>query len=234
MRGRRCKLTRADPPESEPLLEKTPIAIRATLFDKYSNQLDHGGVRVDAKASGVGVSGAKVEDNKDGTYTISLIAGPPGEIKVTVRIDGNDLPPYVLMVQKSPELIEQQAAGAKEGAEAKPDAEAPAAAEAPPAEPASSADEPKPKPKLDRVKTGMPPRSSQRPEADDTASPTSARPPLAAEPPATASPSEDLSQLKVKDRATHSVNTDPSAFRAQSAAPTSLHRPRCIVRGCRR
>ena len=70
MRGRRCKLTRAEPPESEPLLEKTPIAIRATLFDKYSNQLDHGGVRVDAKASGVGVSGAKVEDNKDGTYAI--------------------------------------------------------------------------------------------------------------------------------------------------------------------
>ena len=70
------------------------------IADSYSNEvngidvrrtahrLDHGGVRVDAKASGVGVSGAKVEDNKDGTYAITLTAGPPGEIRVTIRIDG--------------------------------------------------------------------------------------------------------------------------------------------------
>lgn len=99
----KCKLMRAVPPEDSPLIEKSPIAIIATLFDRYGNQLDHGGVRVDAKASGVGVSGAKVEDNKDGTYAITLVAGPPGEIKVTVRIDGNDLPPYLLSVQKNPE-----------------------------------------------------------------------------------------------------------------------------------
>jgi hypothetical protein len=49
-----------------------------------------------------------VEDNKDGTYTISLTAGPPCEIKVTVRIDGNDLPPYVLTVQKNPDQQEQE------------------------------------------------------------------------------------------------------------------------------
>lgn len=71
-------------------------------------------MRVDAKASGVGVSGAKVEDNKDGTYTISLTAGPPGEIKVVVRIDGNDLPPYLLTVQRAPESADASGMMAKE------------------------------------------------------------------------------------------------------------------------
>ena len=117
----KCKLTRVVPHEDEPLWEKSPIAIKVTLFDKYSNQLDHGGVRVDAKASGVGVSGAKVEDNKDGTYTISLTAGPPGEIKVTIRIDGNDLPPYALNVQRNPEAhnADTGATGSTQGAASK-------------------------------------------------------------------------------------------------------------------
>lgn len=111
----KCKLLRTVPPEDEFILEKMPIEVRVTLFDKYGNQLDHGGVRVDAKASGIGVSGAKVEDNKDGTYTISLTAGPPGEIKIAIRIDGNELPPYLLTVQKSPERIGEDASGAPQG-----------------------------------------------------------------------------------------------------------------------
>ena len=106
----KCRLKRILPPEDEPLIEKQAIEVRVTLFDRYGNQLDHGGVRVDAKASGIGVSGAKVEDNKDGTYTISLVAGPPGEIKIAIRIDGNELPPYLLNVQKSPERGEGEAA----------------------------------------------------------------------------------------------------------------------------
>jgi len=96
----KCKLSRFMPPESEPLLEKSPISILVTLFDKFSNQLDKGGIRVDAKASGVGVSPAKVEDNKDGTYMVTMTAGPAGEIKVIVRIDGTDLPPYLLTATK--------------------------------------------------------------------------------------------------------------------------------------
>ena len=79
-------------------------------------------MRVDAKASGIGVSGAKVEDNKDGTYTISLVAGPPGEIKIAIRIDGNELPPYLLNVQKSPERGDGEAA-ASSGVAAAKDAE---------------------------------------------------------------------------------------------------------------
>ena len=122
----KCKLMTVEPPENSPLIEKMPIAIRATLFDKYGNQLDHGGVRVDAKASGVGVSGAKVEDNKDGTYTITMTAGPPGEIKVTVRIDGNDLAPYLLTVLKNPEtvVLDQSVPVVKEADSAAKDGEA--------------------------------------------------------------------------------------------------------------
>lgn len=113
----KCKVERSVPPEQEPIMEKQPIHIIVTLYDKYGNQLDHGGVRVDAKASGIGVSGAKVEDNKDGTYTISLVAGPPGEIKVAVRIDGNDLPPYNLVVQKNPNKEDASAGAVGDGAE---------------------------------------------------------------------------------------------------------------------
>jgi len=106
----KCKLKTVIPPNDEPLWEKSPITIRVTLFDKYGNQLEKGGVRVDAKASGVGVSQAKTEDNKDGTYDINLMSGPPGDIKVMVRIDGNDLPPYQLTVQRNPEAAQEAAA----------------------------------------------------------------------------------------------------------------------------
>jgi len=110
----KCKLKTIVPPNDEPLLERSPITIRVTLFDKYGNQLEQGGTRVDAKPSGVGVAGAKVEDNQDGTYDINLMSGPPGEIKVAVRIDGNDLPSYQLTVQRSPEAAQEAAKDAKE------------------------------------------------------------------------------------------------------------------------
>ena len=112
----KCKLNRTQPPEDEPLMEKSPIAILVTLFDKFGNQLDRGGIRVDAKASGVGVSPAKVEDNKDGTYTVTMTAGPAGEIKVIVRIDGNDLAPMILTAQKPREEEEANEADAKDSA----------------------------------------------------------------------------------------------------------------------
>ena len=92
---------RAQPPEADVLYEKDPIGIRVTTVDKYGNQLDRGGVRVDAKALGAMVSSCVVEDHKDGTYTISLTAGAPGEVKVTVRIDGTDIPPFVMTVVKN-------------------------------------------------------------------------------------------------------------------------------------
>jgi len=170
----KCKLARAVPPENEPLLEKSPIAIIVTLFDKYGNQLDHGGVRVDAKASGVGVSGAKVEDNKDGTYTISLTAGPPGEVKVTVRIDGNDLPPYILTVVKAPETHAIAGGAADTSIEpvAAPEQSSPAAAE-------PKADEAEAKAKEAQRRQSQKP--GETPKAADSSKGAEAAPPPAKE-----------------------------------------------------
>ena len=161
-------------PQNEPLLEKSPIAIIVTLFDKYGNQLDHGGVRVDAKASGVGVSGAKVEDNKDGTYTISLTAGPPGEVKVTVRIDGNDLPPYILTVVKAPETHAIAGGAADTSIEpvAAPEQSSPAAAE-------PKADEAEAKAKEAQRRQSQKP--GETPKAADSSKGAEAAPPPAKE-----------------------------------------------------
>ena len=84
----KCYLTRHD---SEPILINQQCDILLKTHDKYGNQLDRGGVRVDAKAAGVAASACTVEDHKDGTYTIRLTAGAPGEVKVTARIDSVEI-----------------------------------------------------------------------------------------------------------------------------------------------
>jgi len=87
--SQKCYLSR--PPDAEPTLINQPCDILLTTHDKYGNQLDRGGVRVDAKAAGVAASACTVEDHKDGTYTIRLTAGAPGEVKVTARIDSVEI-----------------------------------------------------------------------------------------------------------------------------------------------
>ena len=88
----KCYLTK---PEKQ-AVEKVPIPIVATLVDKYGNRLDRGGVRVDAKALGAAAT-STVEDRKDGTYMISITAGAPGEVKLTVRIDSVELTPTLVV-----------------------------------------------------------------------------------------------------------------------------------------
>lgn len=75
-------------------LEKVPYPIVVTLVDKYGNQLDRGGVRVDAKALGAAAS-ASVDDRRDGTYMINVTGGAPGEVKLSVRIDSVELTPTI-------------------------------------------------------------------------------------------------------------------------------------------
>lgn len=86
--SQKCYLSRPDP---EPILVNQPCDITLTTHDKYGNQLDRGGVRVDAKAAGVAASTCTIEDHKNGTYTIRLTAGAPGEVKVTARIDSVEI-----------------------------------------------------------------------------------------------------------------------------------------------
>ena len=85
-----------------------PIPIVATLVDKYGNRLDRGGVRVDAKALGAAAN-TVVEDRKDGTYLITITAGAPGEVKLTVRIDSVELTPTMTVTVVRAGLAEEQA-----------------------------------------------------------------------------------------------------------------------------
>ena len=85
----KCYLSR--PPDAEPTLINQMCDVKLTTHDKYGNQLERGGVRVDAKAAGIAVSTCTVVDHKNGTYTISLTAGAPGEVKVTCRVDSVDI-----------------------------------------------------------------------------------------------------------------------------------------------
>ena len=96
--SQKCYLYR---PDSEPILINSQCDILLKTHDKYGNQLDRGGVRVDAKAAGVAASACTVEDHKDGTYTIRLTAGAPGEVKVTARIDSVELKPLSVFFTKT-------------------------------------------------------------------------------------------------------------------------------------
>jgi len=96
----KCYMSRADP---EPVLINTMCDILLTTHDKYGNQLDRGGVRVDAKAAGVAAGQCTTEDHKDGTYTIRLTAGAAGEVKVTARIDSVEIKTLSVFFTKNAE-----------------------------------------------------------------------------------------------------------------------------------
>jgi hypothetical protein len=102
--SQKCYLSRADP---EPVPVNTPCDILLKTHDKYGNQLDRGGVRVDAKAAGIAASACTVEDHKDGTYTIRLTAGAPGEVKVTARIDSVEIKTFSVFFKKANQGTEE-------------------------------------------------------------------------------------------------------------------------------
>ena len=103
----KCKLTRIEPPEGQPLVENSTLTVLLALCDnKGSPLMSSAGVRVEASCRGLGMSsGAKVQDNKDGTQTISATVGPPGLVKLLVRVDKApvaELSPQLLTVVKKP------------------------------------------------------------------------------------------------------------------------------------
>ena len=73
-----------------------PCEVHITLYDRFNNRLDHGGVRVDARARGVGASACLVNDNRDGTYTVVFIKSAPGDVRLDTRVDGYELRPLVV------------------------------------------------------------------------------------------------------------------------------------------
>merc|ERR1712167_134843 len=87
----KCELRMMD--LREPAFVNQRCEVLLITRDRYDNQLDRGGVRVDAKAMGIATSACCVEDRKDGTYIISLTAGVPGEVRVQTRVDSVELRP---------------------------------------------------------------------------------------------------------------------------------------------
>ena len=87
--GNKSKL---HPPQDTPSIgQQCELFVEA--IDKYGNKLDKGGSKVDARASGPGVSQATHEDHDNGTYTIMFTAAVVGETRVTVRLDNMEMAP---------------------------------------------------------------------------------------------------------------------------------------------
>ena len=91
------------PADAGPTLINQQCEITLITHDKYGNQLEKGGVRVDAKSSGVAAGACTTEDHKDGTYTIRLTAGAPGEVKVNARIDSVEIKMFAVFFVREQE-----------------------------------------------------------------------------------------------------------------------------------
>jgi len=97
-----CVLERLFPPDSTPITEKMPISIDMKLFDRHGNPVLRPGVRIEAKVTVPGAfAESSVRDNEDGTHRISFTSGHAGEIRLITRVEGVELPPYVLTAVKS-------------------------------------------------------------------------------------------------------------------------------------
>ena len=68
-----------------------PCEIVLQLVDKFGNEAETGGVRVDAKCFGSKASEANVVDCEDGTYLITFTAGTAGDYKVQVRLENIEM-----------------------------------------------------------------------------------------------------------------------------------------------
>ena len=93
--GSRSKLTLIG--SATPIVN-TPIELRLVLFDRYSNELRVGGVRVEAKIYGSKASECAVVDNDNGSFTLSFTAGVAGDYKAQVRVENNEMAPLTIKV----------------------------------------------------------------------------------------------------------------------------------------
>lgn len=105
-------------PRSPPLLRgevhtHRTCELQLVVRDRFGNRREHGGVRVDAKAQGFGVSGASVEDRRDGSYFIRIIPSMPGEVRLFTRVDGTELAPVSVIVVGEDEVREREAVRAE-------------------------------------------------------------------------------------------------------------------------
>ena len=85
-------------PKSAPTpVINVPCELTIYAIDRYGNSITNGGHRVECKASGAATTPCTIEDNHNGTYTVSFSAGVPGEVKVVARVESMEIgPPLVL------------------------------------------------------------------------------------------------------------------------------------------
>ena len=84
-------------PRSMPVVH-TPTEVVLHLVDKYGNDVETGGVRVDSKIFGSKASECQVVDCGDGTYTLTFVASVPGEYKVSARLENIEITPVQVHV----------------------------------------------------------------------------------------------------------------------------------------
>lgn len=79
-------------------------ALTLLTADKFANPIRYGGAGVTAKLSGPGACSTAVEDNLDGTYTVTWSAMLSGMYRVSVLVDGGHVAgsPFAVQVDLPP------------------------------------------------------------------------------------------------------------------------------------
>ena len=85
-------------------LVDAPIELVLQLCDRFGNEVEEGGVRVDAKIFGSKASEARIIDRGDGTYTITFTAGVAGDYKATVKVENIEMTTLTLHVAQGEQL----------------------------------------------------------------------------------------------------------------------------------
>ena len=78
-----------------------PIEVILQLHDRFGNEVEQGGVRVDAKVFGSKASDAQIVDRGDGTYTVTFTVAVAGDYKITVKVENIEMPNLTLHVIQS-------------------------------------------------------------------------------------------------------------------------------------
>jgi hypothetical protein len=104
--GNKSKITQT----SEAIVNQ-PALLKLETFDRYGNALNTGGASVVGRALGSSVSACTVEDNEDGTYTISFSSAVEGKASVIVRLDNAEIPAVQVFFQEDQSGAKEEAKG---------------------------------------------------------------------------------------------------------------------------
>ena len=81
---------------TEPGIVGQTCVLMLETTDKFGNAVEVGGASIAARALGTGVSPCVVEDNQNGTYSLSFTSNVVGDARVIVRLDNVEMPPFLV------------------------------------------------------------------------------------------------------------------------------------------